>query len=225
MTQKRTASENVCAVVMGDLVLSTRAPDVAQLHNIFNRAIARHNDDPHAAPLSPLTITLGDEFQGLAKSLLAGMKTIRSLRFELLLSGVECRFALGTARIETPINHVNAWNMMGPGLAEARARLNEKADRSRYRFSLPERPSLEVALNAIGASLTAVEVGWTETQRNDVIALLSGKSVEEVARIRNVSIHSVYKVRDAGHFAFYAAQWAALHEVLARLDDELELTS
>ena len=55
-----------------DLVASTAHPDQRQLHRDFNRAIEAANARYADRLVSPLTITLGDEFQGLATSLRAG---------------------------------------------------------------------------------------------------------------------------------------------------------
>src|SRR4051794_24660165 len=114
-----------CAVLMGDLIESEAAADVARLHMTFNRAIHHMNERTAESLVSPLTITLGDEFQGLFKTLSGGLRTMRQLRFELLAQHVPCRFALGVARLETPVATESAWNMMGPGLAQTRAKLSE----------------------------------------------------------------------------------------------------
>ena len=52
-------------VLMGDLVRSERAPAPEALHDAFNRAVAQENRRHADVIVSPLTITLGDEFQGL----------------------------------------------------------------------------------------------------------------------------------------------------------------
>jgi SatD family (SatD) len=208
------------AVVMGDLVRSERATSIEQLHARFNDAISEANQH-HATNLaSPLTITLGDEFQGLATSLVATLPLIRDLRFALMSDAVDCRFAIGVAALRTPINPDKAWNMMGPGLSRTRDRLNEKRAGSLYRFVVTEDRAIETALEALGAGLTSIERRWTDQQRRDIVALLAGATPGDVARQRNVSVHTIYKVRNSGDFDTYGLHWQAIEAILAQIDSQ-----
>lgn len=218
MTPKQVKTARTLAVVMGDLVHSEHAADIAQLHKAFNEAVVQHNRRYADVLASPLTITLGDEFQGLVTSLNAGARLLRDIRLDLLQRDIDCRFVLGLARIETAVNPQQAWNMMGPGLSRSRHKLNDKRALCRYGFSLPQEPLLEIALDALGVGLTVIEKGWTQRQLSDIAALLSGQSPAELAEQRQVSVHSIYKVRTSGHFDAYSQQWNAVLEVLTELD-------
>ncbi|MCY0095643.1 SatD family protein [Hoeflea ulvae] len=218
-----THSTSSFAVLMGDLVGSERHANPKTLHAHFNAAIDRQNEVLAADMVSPLTITLGDEFQGLLSSLVAAAQAAREIRFELMRKNIDCRFVIGSIDLKTQVNHERAWNMMGPGFAAARARLSEKRSPSRYRFSIQQDALLETMLEASGASLTTIERRWSEAQREDIIKLLEGASVAEIARARNVSVHNVYKVRSAGDFDLYVIQWDAIQKALAELDRRYEL--
>lgn len=206
------------AALMGDLVRSESSAAIATLHDHFNTAVDRQNEARKSALASPLTITLGDEFQGLMTSFPEAAAAARAMRLELLGHGIECRFVIGAVALRTPLNEKRAWNMMGPGLSAARAKLNDKRSPSLYRFSFPDDVLLERLLDAIGASLTAIERRWTETQRGDVLAALDGLSAADIAARRNVSVHTVYKVQRSGELDLYLTQWHAVHEALATLD-------
>ena len=125
------SSPSFHAVLMGDLVGSERHADPRDLHARFNAAIDRQNKALAADMASPLTITLGDEFQGLFTSLVAAAQAAREIRFELLGKDIDCRFVIGSIDLRTPVNSRRAWNMMGPGFADARERLGEKRSASR----------------------------------------------------------------------------------------------
>lgn len=213
-------STDTYAVVMGDLVRSEASPSPDALHRAFNAAVATANDHAGNALVSPLTITLGDEFQGLLSSLTEAARLVRHLRFALLAEGIDCRFVIGQARIETPVNREKAWNMMGPGLARARETLDEKTPGLTYRFTLMDAPLTERLLEAVGAGLAVIERDWTDRQREDIEALLAGQSVEEIAGERGVTVHSVYKVRAAGDYDAYTMQWAAVEAALGAIDGE-----
>lgn len=210
-------------VLMGDLVDSEGYADPEQLHAAFNAAIERQNAGLAADMMSPLTITLGDEFQGLLTSLVAAASTARQIRFDLLRQDIDCRFVIGVVDLKTPINSERAWNMMGPGFATARERLGEKRSTSLYRFSIPDDPLLETLLDAIGASISAIERKWSKVQRDDIIALLGGASVADVARARNVGNFNVYKVRSAGDYDLYTTEWSAVQKALIELDTRHDL--
>lgn len=212
------------AVVMGDLVRSESSLAVELLHERFNQAVDRQNFKHAATLTSPLTITLGDEFQGLTNTVTQAIEIARSMRLELLAERIDCRFVVGTVKIKSPINPSKAWNMMGPGLARARGKLNEKKAKQIYRFSIAEAPITEVLLEAIGVGLSTIERSWTDQQREDVSALLSGLSPAELAERRNVSVHSIYKVRSSGNFDAYKLQWGAVNKALSELEKQGKLS-
>jgi len=200
-------------VVIGDLVQS-QTKSAKKLHAQFNKAIDAQNTEHTDALASPLTITLGDEFQGLTHSLKKAVSIVRDLRLELMNDNIDCRFVIGLVELETAINPDRAWNMMSPGLARARSKLNEKNVTTLYRFSIAEDPHIEIMLDSLGAGLTLIERGWTDQQRNDISALMSGLGPGEIAKRRNVSVHSIYKVRGSGNYRTYMMHWNAINEAL-----------
>lgn len=76
--------------------------------------------------LSPLTVTLGDEYQGVVKSLRDALEIIFfQERLRLTLDEpIELRYAIHDGPIETEINREIAWGMLGPGLTKARELLD-----------------------------------------------------------------------------------------------------
>ena len=211
------------AALMGDLVHSEGHRDTARLHRAFNTAIARGNSHGAAAIASPLTITLGDEFQGLVYSLREAAILARAIRFDLAGQGIECRFAIGLVHLATALNVQQAWNMLGPGLAATREKLDAKNPDNLYRFALGDEPVTEALLEACGATLTFIERGWSDTQRRYVTELVDGRSVAEIAGRHAVSPAAVYKVRASGHHDLYALQWDTVLDTLAALDTKHQL--
>ena len=211
------------AVIMGDLVDSQSARSIDGLHRQFNDAIAYANRTYEKAITSPLTITLGDEFQGLCRDLHTGMEIIRDVRTMLINNGVECRFVLGLANIETPLNVEKSWNMMGQGLAAARKKLNDKHDPNAYRFQLPD-DVIEPLLNTIGLSLTLIEREWTERQK-EVLSIFRNSSgtVSEHATKLGVTPRTLYKIRTAARLDFYENQWEVVNQTIAKLDQRYHL--
>jgi hypothetical protein len=206
------------AVVMGDLVDSQSARSIEDLYRHFNDAIDDANRSYQKDIASPLTITLGDEFQGLCSSLSIGMDIIRSIRSILIEKSIECRFAVGLTSIRTPMNTEKSWNMMGFGLAETRHQLNNKQDENAYRFQIPDELTAPL-LNTIGLSLTLVEGEWTERQK-EVLAHLrnSSGSITDHATRLGIAPRTLYKIRSAARMDFYENQWKVVRDALAILD-------
>jgi hypothetical protein len=212
------------AVVMGDIVGSEAANSIAALHIVFNEAVKASNKQYKLKIVSPLTITLGDEFQGLATSLSAGLRVVRFLRHHLLARKVECRFVLGLAQLESPVNRAKSWNMMGPGLSNARQKLDDKRLPNAYRFSFPEDPVLETILDAVGLSITDIENGWTPRQFEIAQELLANNDLNAALASRlGVALRTLYKIRHAARMDLYESQWAAIDTVITDLDKRNEL--
>lgn len=198
-------------VLMGDIVESETFPSREHLHVVFNTSVDAANQKHGNDIASPLTITLGDEFQGLLFSRAAAFQVAHEMRLGLLSEGVKCRFVIGDVQLETPLNQTAAWNMLGRGLAEARGRLEEKQDPNAYRFSFPQDGDLPPLLDAIGSSLTFIEEGWTERQGTYVReSLLLALNVAEIADRNGVSKRAVYKGLEAANLKLYQRQLDAI---------------
>jgi hypothetical protein len=212
------------AVLMGDLVGSERARSVKTVHRAFNAAIDSANQRYAKRIASPLTITLGDEFQGLLRTLLGAWVVAGELRLRLLAANVSCRFVIGTTELETPVNRKVAWNMMGGGLAAARQKLNDKRTTNAYRFSLPGEPLLESLLDAVGDSLTEVELGWTPTQLEYYSTVRdAARTKAKTARSLGIAPRSLYKVLHAARAEFHGRQSAIIGHALTVLDERYGL--
>lgn len=215
------AGSDILVAVMGDLVGSERQIDRARLHRVFNEIVDAENQRAAGILASPLTITLGDEFQGLVSTLAEAIALVRRLRLTLLAADVECRFAIGRVILSSPVNPERAWNMMGEGLAETRDRLNEKSRSTAYRFHLgfDADPLLERLMDAVGSALTRTERGCTMRQRTVMLPLLAlGRSVEGLSKDLKVTPRAIYKVRDAADYDAYRSWWEDLEAAANALD-------
>ncbi len=203
-----TAQTHKVSVLMGDIIGSEEM-ERAALHSAFNEEISHVNAAFGRDLVSPLTITLGDEFQGLVRTSAEAFTIANILRLALLQRQVPCRFVIGQAEIETPVNPTRAWNMLGSGLSAARERLNDKSQAGAYRFSLLTAPkdkqtaALQNLLDAFGAMLSDMEDRWSEKQLATIALWIRfGGDVDQVAHLRNVTKRSVY-------YALEAAEWDA----------------
>lgn len=84
---------------------------------------------------SPLTITLGDEFQGVIKNEQNAIKIIYYIEELLVKNNIDfkLRYVINQGKIDTEINTIRAYEMLGKGLTDARNQLNE-LKKTKYRF-------------------------------------------------------------------------------------------
>src|SRR5450759_588107 len=123
-------------VMMADIVKSSSL-EPAWLGEAFERLVSRCNEKCSDDIISPLTITLGDEFQGVAASLKGAVDTIFCLEETLLAEKFpfRLRYVVLYGEIGTEINRTLAHGMMGSGLTPARQKLTHK-QRSRPQFQI-----------------------------------------------------------------------------------------
>jgi hypothetical protein len=102
---------------------------------IVNSMIINHKD----SFLSPPTITLGDEFQAIVKSLDTGVDIIIATEEFIIKNNFKfkLRYILNFGSVETEINPKVAYEMLGEGLTSARELLSEiKKDGKRFVINL-----------------------------------------------------------------------------------------
>jgi len=137
-------------ILMAD-VISSGKKDQNQLMTDFKELIHEINQLYKNDILSPLTITLGDEFQGVLKDLATSVKIILSLEENSIHKKLnfQLRYILHQGEIETPINTDIAYEMLGSGLTDARAKLNNlKSDKSKFGVSIENTLQNDILNNA-----------------------------------------------------------------------------
>lgn len=113
-------------IIMADIVDSSgKAADV--LMPAFKELVTSCNKHFKSEIASPLTITLGDEFQGVVKSLAACIKIIFYLDEKILGLPLyfKLRYVVNYGDIGTALNQKSAHGMLGTGLTTARKALEE----------------------------------------------------------------------------------------------------
>lgn len=132
-------------IFMGDVVNSSDY-DGELLSKGLKELVESTNKKFSKDILSPLTITLGDEFQGVLNSVSTGIDLLFHLEEELLITEPDFKlhYVLLLGEIETEINPDIAYEMMGKGLTEARKMLSsKKRNRKRFRFKLQNKEQTE----------------------------------------------------------------------------------
>src|SRR5688500_17029360 len=101
------------AALIGDFVQSKSLENRGEVQRTFAGVCANLNTERKELGLvSPLTITLGDEFQAVFGDVVRLWECI--LRIEAAMEPVAIRFAVGLGTISTDIQHDTALGMDGP---------------------------------------------------------------------------------------------------------------
>ena len=125
-------------ILMADIVDSRKANQLKLMQDFKNLA-AGTNQDLKDQFLSPITITLGDEFQSIAKDLSAAISILFHLEETIVKTQkkFKLRYVLLEGAIQTPINTQIAYGMLGSGLTKAREILtNSKRQKTRFNINL-----------------------------------------------------------------------------------------
>jgi hypothetical protein len=137
-------------ILMADIIESGDRPQNILMQN-FEELIKKVNKTFKNTILSPLTITLGDEFQGVISNLTTAVNLIICLEEEIVHQhyNFQLRYVLNYGEIETPINKHLAYGMLGKGLTQARNKLNEiKSQKIRYNISLENQNQQQILSEA-----------------------------------------------------------------------------
>lgn len=170
-------------ILMAD-ILSSRTKNAKQLIRQFKSIIQECNEVFNKELLSPLTITLGDEFQGVANSLRTGIriqffleekKIEQSLDFKL-------RYVLNYGAIDTSINKKIAYEMLGEGLTDARKVLNDlKKDKNTRFVFINTHPNKDGALNDAFLLFTSIVDKWKTADYNLIEKFIRGEDYKDIA--------------------------------------------
>ncbi|MDZ7773749.1 MAG: SatD family protein [Balneolaceae bacterium] len=184
-------------ILMGDVIRSSEFdPDSlgSQLKDFVKSANDALGDDT----LSPYTVTLGDEFQGVTRSLKSGIETLiyfeeqrleQQLRFQM-------HYVLHYGTIDTAINPETSYGMLGEGLREARDLLaSKKRGRKRFKFSLQD-DEMSEQLNRIFEVLDGISKRWKMDDFDLILDMIRNDNDQDVGEKHGKDRTQIYRRRN-----------------------------
>jgi len=126
-------------IFMGD-VIDSGSLDQKKLHYILADLVHSCNQEFKGQILSPLTVTLGDEFQGVLRTINVFPEILAFLEEKKWRYDIEInfRYALNMGEIASEVNENIAHGMLGTGLTEARKELEQLKEAKTERFVLSD---------------------------------------------------------------------------------------
>lgn len=208
----RIAAGGPVATVIGDVVGSRSAVSRPALHDRMLALVTTVNDA--GSPVTPLRITIGDEFQGCFASVGAALVAIRELRLAAL-PAVDLRFGIGWGPVSVLQEEPRVED--GPGWWAAREAIEHVAAdarraghrhlRSAYRRAERVDGPDEAAVNA-ALMLRDQLIGGLSARSVSVLrGLLAGHTQGEIAVAEGVSASAIsQRVRNDGLALLLAAE-------------------
>ncbi len=183
-------------IFMGDVVNSSDY-DGEALSKGLKELVENTNTKFSETILSPLTITLGDEFQGILRSVSSGIDLLFHFEEELLKTEPDFKlhYVLLLGEIETEINPDIAYEMMGEGLTEARKLLStKKRNRKRFRFKLQNKEQTE-QLSRIFEVLDTIILNWKKEDYPLILDMINNDNNSEVGELHDKNRDQIWKRR------------------------------
>jgi len=180
-------------ILMGDIVGSSDA-DQFILQQNFAKLVKKVNEDYPSSFKSPLTITLGDEFQGIVRSEKDAAEVVIALeeyRWDLEIE-ILIRYSLGLGEISTPINPQIAYGMLGPGLSEVREALTEMKegeDRMMISGELDTKMQMKLAMNIF----LEKQEEWKWKDREIISGFFHYRDYKKVAEVMGKDVSLIWR--------------------------------
>jgi DNA-binding phage protein len=183
-------------VVVGDLVASRDIAGRSAVQGQLKASLKSLNAKKGDAPLSPYTITLGDEFQAVFSG--PGRIFHDALRIMRAIHPVRIRFSFGIGVIVTDINTRQAIGMDGPAFHFARAAIDQ-LKRTKNLFVLAAPSGIDLALANQSLDLVSHLIRkWNRNQFDVLLGVYERRAVKDIASDLGVTDKAVYKAIEAG---------------------------
>ncbi|MCF8302863.1 MAG: SatD family protein [Bacteroidales bacterium] len=181
-------------ILMADIV-GSRKKEGYNLMQGFKNLVEETTVQHKNRFLSPMTITLGDEFQSIVKSLQDGIEMIfkieeyrikKKLNFEL-------RYVLNYGKIDTSINKQIAYEMMGGGLIETRENLKKLKSQNQNYLVLLDNDKLQYYLNDLFLIYHSFISHWGRKDYEIISAFIEYKDYKQVAKLVGKDASSTWR--------------------------------
>lgn len=181
-------------ILMADIIKSSKYNSNILMQE-FKEISENINSELKRYFYSPITITLGDEFQCIVKSLMKGIEVIYSFEEQILKyrEKFKLRYVLNYGEIDTPINPKKAYEMLGNGLSEARETL-EKLKKGKKRFFIKdENEELSKKLNLALFIYQSCIKEWKEKDYEIASSFIKNRDYKVVAKDLKKDVSLMWK--------------------------------
>lgn len=194
-------------VLMADIV-GSREHHSKELMSHFKTLVEETNGTFKDDISSPLTITLGDEFQAVVKSAAVATQIILFFEESLIHKQLnfKLRYVINEGNIDTMINTARAYEMLGEGLTEARELLGKlKEGDSRFFVSLADKNVSTILNESFTIYQSIIEEWKVEKDYEIVSSFLTFKDYKKISAILKRNRSLIWKRERSLHLKSYYA--------------------
>jgi hypothetical protein len=177
----------IVVALIGDLVGSRKADDRAALNEVLTDAIGQIN--AAFAPVTPLRITVGDEYQGAFATLGAALRA--TLRLRLALHPYDVRHGLARGEVQVLSDEPRVED--GPAWWAARTSIEAAAEAARHAASRTVRTVVggEPAVNAALVLRDELVARMDDRDVSVLSGMIAGMTQDEIALRLGISASAV----------------------------------
>lgn len=151
-------------VIIGDIIKSRELSNRYKVQQEFSSAVHETQQTYGERLISPITLTIGDEFQSVMQNGRGLFKIVDDL--DLKMRPIQLRYGIGIGNINTAINSEISIGMDGPAFHMARDALEVcKKNEIRYNFRYKNH-DMEQRINILLSWIDASTKNWSDEKRN-----------------------------------------------------------
>jgi len=147
-------------VIIGDIIQSRGLRDRQNVQESFKAALKSAQRTYGQSIVSPLTLTIGDEFQAVLRDAQNFFAIINHLKENLPAIGF--RYGLGVGEIRTALNRSAAIGMDGPAFYFARQALEQARQEGRRFVFVCDTPKVQARIDLLLHWIDAVTASWSK---------------------------------------------------------------
>ena len=194
-------------ILMADIEKSGTKNSIETM-NSFKQIVENSNAFFKRNIISPLTITLGDEFQGIINNIESAVKIIYYIDEFIIKNNInfKLRYVINEGEIDTEINTIISYEMLGQGLTDARNQLNElKKTKYKYYISLSNKIKSKIINDSFVIYQETIE-NWNIKKDYELLSkFIELEDYKKVALATNKDKSQIWKRNKTLNFDSYFA--------------------
>ena len=167
-------------VLIGDIIASKEITDRLNFQKKFTEVLVKPNKAYYNSMISPLTLTIGDEFQTVLWEATNLFNIINLIERDI--PEISLRYGIGLGNIDTEINSQSAIGMDGPAFHFARTAVEAaRKERKRFHFYCEDQ-LLQERINVMLGWIDITLKKWTQQRKEIFYQYLENKTQREIAK-------------------------------------------
>ncbi len=167
-------------VLIGDIIASKEITDRLNFQKKFTDVLVKPNKTYYNSMISPLTLTIGDEFQTVLWEATNLFNIVNLIERDI--PEISLRYGIGLGKIDTEINSQSAIGMDGPAFHYARTAVEiARKERKRFHFNCDDQ-LLQKRINVMLDWIDITIKKWTHQRKEIFYQFLEKKTQREIAQ-------------------------------------------